>query len=167
MHLKLLKFILLLIIGCVSISFALPNRKNLDVLLLASKVKFDNKNKKGEYWGDILIQQGDSSLKAEHGFTMADKNNQLVKAIALGTEQKLALFETLANNHDKKIIGQAKKIVYYPRQQKLYLSGEATIKQGANVYQAPSIVYDINKKRIISSKHAEQRSTIIIQDKIT
>lgn len=146
--------------------FALKSDQKQNLLLMADKIKFNNKQKIGHYLGHVSLKQGTSMLKANTAWTYTDENNQLKKAVALGTPLKQALFETLMDGQKEKLKGKADKITYFSQKQHLHLEGNALLTLGKNKYQAPLIIYDINKQRIISTKTSNHRSTITINEKI-
>ncbi len=157
----------LLLFGMINTSYALPSDRTKTMLMMADKVHYDNKQKTGEYIGDVLLKQGTSILHANNAKTYSNQYNQLEKAIAYGSKIKQADFETALENEKEKLKARANKITYFPIKQLFYLEGNAQIKQGANQFKAPMIIYDMVKKKVISNKkQAHRRSTIIIKDKV-
>jgi len=147
-------------------AFSMPKKENKNVLLLADKVKFNNKEKKGNYLGHVFIKQGRSILHANTAVTYSDHYNQLLKAIARGNKNINARFETIPEGEKKKLTGNAKKITYYPKKKIVKLDGNAILVHGKNTYQSEIIIYDIANKKLISTKKTHKRTTIIFNEKI-
>lgn len=147
-------------------TFALTADKAENLLLMADKMTFSNKQKIGTYLGHVYLKQGSSTLHANKAWTYTNNNHQLDKAIALGNATKQALFETLMEGQKDKLKGAADKISYFPNKQLIRLEGHAFLSQGKNTYQAPLIIYDITKQRLISQKTSKSRSHITIEETI-
>lgn len=147
-------------------AISLPEKENKNVILMADNVKFNNKKKKGNYLGHVYIKQGSSILHANTAVTYSDTYNQLLKAIANGKNNINAKFETIPEGETKKLTGNAKKITYYPKKRIVQLDGNAILIHGKNTYRSEIIIYDIDHKKLISTKKPHKRTTIIFNEKI-
>ena len=144
---------------------ALSSDAEQNMTLRADKVTFDNKTKKTRYLGHVYLKQGSAKLKANSASSYLNDDNQLEKAIALGSALHKALFETLLDGQKKPLKGTADKITYLPKTQLVRLEGKATLTHGSNTYAAPIIVYDMKHQRLLSHKTKKQRTTIILNEK--
>ena len=158
----ILSLILVLILN--HTAFALKSDQNKSMILMADKIKFDNKLGEGHYIGNVYLKQGSSLLKSDTAWTYINKKNSLKKAIALGNNLKQAFFRTLIEGKKEYFKGHANKITYLPQKQLIYLEGRASLAQGKNKYEAPIIIYDIEKQRLVSKKTTKHRSTIHIEN---
>lgn len=146
---------------------ALSSDAEKDMTLRADKVTFNNKTKEANYLGNVVLQQGSAKLNADTARSFLDTQNQLQKAIALGSKLQKALFETLLDGKKKPLKGQAEKITYLPQTQMVKLEGKALLVQGANTYIAPIIMYDMKNQKVLSHKTQKQRTTIILNEKLS
>lgn len=133
----------------------------------ADKASYDRNNHVSSYFGNIKYSQGTSFLNADKLLIYDNKiNNNVEKIIAFGIP---AHYSTIPNAKEERIDAIANKIIYYPKKKIAVLIGNSELQQKGNKFSAPYIVYDINKKIILSTAGncgkncAQQETTIVIQ----
>jgi len=140
--------------------------KNDNILVMANKVVFNNKTKQSTLSGDVIVQQGKNIIHADKAITFGDKNNHLIKTVALGNDKLQARFTASITNDANFFKGLADKLVYYPLRNEVLLEGNAVIEKGKNTYKAPIIRYNLKLKRIVSIQKNKQRTKIVIKEKV-
>lgn len=144
---------------------------NMDetVTLDADSLVYDNKKHVSHYLGHVKLTQGQSQLRAHSATTKMDSHNKLEKAIAKALPNERVHFWKTSDKDKQNptIHAYAKVITYLPKEGHIVLNGNALVKQGENTYRSEHIVYDINKKAVISKKIGNHRTTITLDSKIS
>ena len=91
--------------------------------------------------------------------------NDIQKAIAVGTKDHLASYQTMTAENKPILIAKAITITYFPQKHYVILDGDASVIQGINTIQSPHLEYDLQKQILLTneSPKAKKRTTIIIQ----
>lgn len=136
------------------------------VILDADKLIYQNAKHESHYQGHVKLSQGKSHLKSDSAVTLMDKHNKLIKAIAKALPNQQVHFWKNPDKKEPTIHAYADMITYLPSSGRIILNGNAFVKQGENTYQSEKIVYDINKKMVLSKKTKQKRTTITLDTKI-
>ncbi len=145
-----------------SLAVALPEDRKQPLYLRANKADINQAKHKGIYSGDVELDQGSSHLRAASAITVGDDNNKLIKAIAKGDAHTQAHFWCDVAANKPVLHAYADKIYYYPNKHIIELEGKATVSQGDNTFQAPKILYNIEKQHVITQRSGNQRTSITI-----
>ena len=87
-----------------------------------------------------------------HKLTLyTDKNNQLEKAVAVGTKKKLATFKQRPEGKDKDFRARAVTMIYYLNQDKIHLLKQAYVWQAGDTFSGDKIIYDTKKETVVAS----------------
>lgn len=159
---RLQLFALLALVLTSSVCLALPDDREKVLELAADQADLNQQTHRGEYTGNVQLDQGSSHLRAAHAITEGDKQNKLVMAEADGDQKDPAHFWTLTAVDKPPLHAYADTIRYFPDRHLIELIGHALVTQGDNSFSAPKISYDTVEQHVISKSDGKTRTTIII-----
>lgn len=145
-----------------SLCWALPEDRQKLLELSADSADLNQHEHRGEYSGNVQLDQGSTHLRAAHAVTEGDKQNKLVMAEATGDGKEPAHFWTLTAIDKPPLHAYADTIRYFPDRHLVELIGNALVTQGDNSFNAPKISYDTLKQHVVSKSDGKKRTTIII-----
>lgn len=96
--------------------------------------------------GNVVVKQGQISIKADELFAETSNDDNTEKLIAKG---KPATFSQIGAENGN-ITAQADEIEYLVEEQTLKLIGNATFKQGGSTVSSASIVFDLKAQQVIA-----------------
>lgn len=143
-------------------AFALETDSREPLELKASSADINQTEHKGTYTNGIEFDQGTTHIRADRAITKTDENNKLTQAIIYGNKQSQAHYWTQMEKGKPDLHAYADIIKYYPDKKIIKLIGNAKVKQGENLFTAPKISYDIEKRHIVSSKMANNSGKTVI-----
>lgn len=143
---------------------AMPDDKYKVMHLTADSVSLDQATHKGNYLGQVTLDQGTTHLRAETAETLTDANNTLIQATARGSKAMKAHIWTQTALDKPVLHAFAHEIRFYPNKQYVELIGEAIVQQGGDVFSAPYIHYDTKTQRVITQATGKERTKIIIKN---
>jgi lipopolysaccharide export system protein LptA len=157
-----MRFILLafVVVWLPTLAQAASTDKQQPAYVIADSTILNYKTHKGIYHGHVKMTQGTTIILADEITTYLTKNNQLIKAIAIG---QLASYTTMPDNSKLPFNAIGQTINYYPLQGFVELIGQAKTTQGQDSLAGPHITYDINKQVVVSLPQQNGHTTIIIQ----
>jgi lipopolysaccharide export system protein LptA len=145
-----------------NLCWALPEDRQKNLELSADSADLNQQIHRGEYSGNVQLDQGSTHLRAAHALTEGDKQNKLVMAEANGNGKEPAHFWTLTAVDKPPLHAYADTIRYFPDRHLVELIGNARVIQGDNSFNAPKISYDTLKQHVVSTSDGKNRTTIII-----
>lgn len=151
---------------------ATPNKSKVvsnqaeKVILDADNLVYNDDKHESHYQGNVKLSQGESHLKSDSAITLMDNHNKLVKAIAKALPNQRVHFWKKSDKKEPTIHAYADVITYLPSMGQIILNGNAFVKQGENSYKSEHIIYDINKKMVVSKKTKRNRTTITLDSKV-
>lgn len=128
------------------------------IYLEASTASINQTTHIGKYQ-NIILHQGTFHLQALSAQTKTNQKNQLVEAIAQGSDNTPA--HVWSTEKDPTVHAYANKIIYYPNQHRIELIGQAKIIQGDNSFSAPKIIYDTLNQHVVTESHSQARTVIV------
>lgn len=158
---------LLLLVNLASVwssLYALPGDRLKPLQFSASEVEFLQQSHEGFFRGNVVIDQGTTHLRANKAYTKGNANNQLLRAQAIGTSTQQAHFWTKPTEDRPEVHAFANELIYEPQKHLITLKGHASVRQGADRFQASVIYYDVLKQQVISKPTKQQQTTIIYHD---
>lgn len=159
------KALLLLLVNLSAANvYALTSDLQQVTTINADAVEYNHKTGVSTYTGHIHATQGTTKLDANRVVVYRDKNNKITKIVATG---QLAHYETLPDDHQHKIHASAKKIEYYPLDEKILLLGDAIVDFDKSHITGQHITYNISKQTAISKPSAGDKTTIVLQPTMT
>lgn len=155
--------IFLMIMCCASVSFALESDNQQPLELKASSADINQSEHKGIYSDGVEFDQGSTHIRADRAITKTDNNNKLTMAVIYGNAQNQAHYWSQMEKNKPDLHAYADMIEYYPDKKIIRLIGNARVEQGENLFTAPKISYDIQKRHILSStmKNNNQKTVIV------
>lgn len=152
---------LLTLVLTTSVCLALPDDRQKILQLSADKADLNQQSHRGEYNGNVQLDQGSSHLRAAQAITEGDKQNKLIMAEAKGDKENPAHFWMLTDVNKPPLHAYADTIRYYPDRHLIELLGNARVTQGDNSFSAPKISYDTVKQHVVSKGDGKSRTIII------
>lgn len=143
--------------------FALPEDQQQVMQLRANTADLNQETHLGTYIGQVELDQGSTHLRAAEAITQGNAKNQLIKAVAKGNKAIQAHYWVLTAIDKPPLHAYADSIYYYPERHLIELIGTARLEQGANLFSAPKISYDILHQHVITQREGSMRTTIIFQ----
>ena len=162
---KLIKIICLFSLFLFSaLGMALDSDKNQPATLKADNVKYNRDTNIGIYTGNVSINQGTTVITANQITTYSDKQNHLIKAIAVGVP---ATYQSIPQANQGLLKASALTITYFPAKNTVILQGTASVTQNNNVINGPWISYNLKTGQMITQQDQshQQQTTIIYQPK--
>lgn len=164
-HLKQLNLFIALLLALICFmkpAQAMPEDKDKQMELSADSADLNQQTHRGEFVGNVQLDQGTTHLRATKAITEGSPQNKLVAAVALGDAQSQAHYWTQTAADKPLLHAYADTIRYYPDKHLIQLIGNARVEQGNNSFVAPQITYDTLKQHVLSSNDGKQRTTIIL-----
>lgn len=134
----------------------LPGGNSRDPIAIdAKKLEWFDKDQKAVYTGDVVVVQGDSSLKAQvlTIFLTRDDKAQPAAAGAPPAQGSSQIRRMEANGGvtviQKDQVGTGDNGVYDKTENKVYLLGNVALSQGPNVTTGDKLVYDLDARTAV------------------
>lgn len=124
-------------------AFALSTDRDQPADIEADDVEFDFKQGIKTYKKNVLIVQGTLQIKADELITVDDEDGELSEATATGAPGTLARFRQRPDGKPDDVEGWAERIVVDQTNNIMTLYGKAGLKQGADIAQGETIVYNM------------------------
>jgi len=141
---------------------AMPDDRDKQLELSADSADLNQQTHRGEFLGNVQLDQGTTHLRATKALTEGSEKNKLVAAVAIGDAQTQAHYWTQTAIDKPLLHAYADTIRYYPDKHLIELIGNARVEQGKNSFVAPKISYDTLKQHVLSSNDGKSRTTIIL-----
>lgn len=160
---KLIPFLIggLMVLASQSLS-AMPDDREKVMELSADTADLSQETHRGEYQGNVTLDQGTTHLRATRAVTEGNQQNKLEVAIAEGDKGNQAHYWTQTALDKPLLHAYADTIRYYPDKHLIELIGHARVEQGDNSFSAPKISYDTLKQHVLSQRDSTSRTLIII-----
>lgn len=122
---------------------ALAERADRDkpINLEANRITIDEAKKVQVFEGNVLMVQGTMTLRADR-IVVSQDTEGFQKGTAFGAGGRLATFRQKREGKEEYIDGQAERIEYSGKAEKLELFGQAHVKSGLDEVQGQYISYD-------------------------
>lgn len=157
------KYIIIFLVCIPATSFALSSDKQQTAYLQADSATLNHKTGVGIYHGNVKLTQGSTTITATTLTTYLDQQDQLIKAIGIGTNFMPASYNTLPDNSKLPFNAVALTINYYPPRSLVEFIDRAKAVQGQDTYTGPQLNYAINQQIVTSPISTKGRTQIIIQ----
>lgn len=157
--------ITLLLCMFASTTFALPSDNFKKLYISSDTASINRTTGISIYTGNVDITRGTTHIISDKLTTYSDKHDNIQKAIATGSPDKLASYQTLTAKDKPIMVAKAITITYFPQKHYVILDGNASVTQGVNSITSPHLEYDLQKQILITKNKPEtkKRTTIIIQ----
>jgi len=155
---KLLRILCLLYVPCAS--FALSSDATQQIKITSNSVEYNQHLNTITYIGNVVANQGTTKVTAETAIVTLNKTNHIDHLTAQG---KPATYSTILKEQQPPILASGETIKYFPATGRLELIKKGHITQNGNTFDAPYIVYDMQKQTLISKPSSHERTTIVLQ----
>ncbi|MCU7799320.1 MAG: lipopolysaccharide transport periplasmic protein LptA [gamma proteobacterium symbiont of Lucinoma myriamae] len=130
---------------------ALSSDRDQSLNLEADTADIDDLKGISIYTGNVILTQGSMVIKSSKLTLYTDKNKELEKAVAVGTDKKLATFKQRPEGKDTDFRARSKTMVYYLKNDKIHLLKQAYVWQDGDTFSGDKIIYDTKKETVIAS----------------
>ncbi len=130
---------------------ALSSDRDQPINLEADSADIDDLKGISIYTGNVILTQGSMVIKSNKLTLYNDKNKQLEKAIAVGTDKKLATFKQRPEGKDKDFRARAKTMIYFLNKDKIHLLKNAYVWQAGDTFSGNKIIYDTKNETVVAS----------------
>ncbi len=154
---------ILILWTCTTISFALPTDKNKPATITSNSAEYNQNSGETVFEGNVIVIQGSTKITANKIVTYTNKKQKLTKAIAFGSAQDPAVYQTVPKKGDAIFKAQATEIKYLPNINKVYLIGNGQLAQQNNTLKSNFIIYNQKTGELQTKKVGNQRTVIVLQ----
>ncbi|MBI2785925.1 MAG: lipopolysaccharide transport periplasmic protein LptA [Legionella longbeachae] len=158
---QMVKYSLIFLLIFTCSVYALSTDKEKVMHVMADSADLNQHDHKGIYTGNVELIQGTTNLHATKAVTLGNEKNQLVLAIASGSNGKQAHYWTLTDSKKASFHAYADTIRYYPLRHLIELIGNARVEQGNDSFSAAKISYDTITQHVLSQGNGKKRITIV------
>jgi len=116
----------------------------------------------GVYRGQVVLDHGNTHVRAHSATTESDANNQLILATALGHDLEQAHVWVGQTAGKLPLHAYADRIRYEPQTKRIVFNGHARLIQGDETFTAPEIIYDLKRQQLVTHPHISHRTEIVI-----
>ena len=103
------------------------------------------------YSGNVILTQGSMVIKSGKLTIHHDKNRNLEKAVANGSDKVLATFKQRPQGKNADFRARAKTMIYYLKKNKIHLLKKAFVQQDGDTFSGDRIIYDTKKETVTAS----------------
>ncbi|MCP3849904.1 MAG: lipopolysaccharide transport periplasmic protein LptA [Gammaproteobacteria bacterium] len=140
-------------------AIALSSDRNQPINLEADHADIDDLKGISIYTGNVILTQGSMVIKSNKLTLYNDENNELVKAVAVGLNKKLATFKQRPEGKDKDFRARAITMIYYLDKDKIHLLKNAYVWQAGDTFSGDKIIYDTKKETVLASSVKNKNGT--------
>lgn len=130
---------------------ALSSDRNQPINLEADTADIDDLKGISIYTGNVILTQGSMVIKSSKLTLYTDKNKELEKAVAVGSEKKLATFKQRPEGKDADLRARSITMIYYLKKDKIHLLKKAYVWQAGDTFSGDKIIYDTKKETVVAS----------------
>ena len=130
---------------------ALSSDRSQPIDLEADSADIDDLKGISIYTGNVILTQGSMVIKSSKLTLYTNKDRELEKAIAVGSDKKLATFKQRPEGKDKDFRARSNTMIYYLKKDKIHLIKNAYVWQAGDTFSGDKIIYDTKKETVIAS----------------
>jgi lipopolysaccharide export system protein LptA len=131
-------------------TYAVKKNEDEPIQINARSVEVNEKTGLSVYSGNVLVEQGLLSIKADRiEIRMRDNKPQTIRAT--GKPVKL---RRQPDDESEEIQAEARRIDYYIPGKKLEMTGDVTVRRGGDLFTGSVLHYDINEKNLTAQGDA-------------
>ncbi|MBT4838678.1 MAG: lipopolysaccharide transport periplasmic protein LptA [Methylococcales bacterium] len=152
----LIKFMLCLCIVTTAV-FARSNDKTQPMKIEADSVSIDEKKGESHYQGNVVFKQGTIELSADQVIIYSNQKRQIFRVKATGSPSK---FKQLPDGSKDFIYGESNNMDYMVAKEKLFLTNNALVKQGKNIFKSQKIEFDSHHSKLVAGEKSSNKSRV-------
>ena len=135
---------------------ALPDDSLQPINVAADSAKRMEKQGIMQYQGNVILQQGSLIVKADN---IRISNNKAGDIVRISAKGKPVFFEQLPQLDQNKVTASAESMDYWISQDKVSLSGAASLQQGQSSLNSDVIVYMIKEQVFSAEKTSDNEAS--------
>jgi len=139
-----------------SLSFALSDDRNQPIKIKADNVKLNEKTGISIYNGNVVFTQGSLVLKGNR-IVIYQPKGKVNKIIVTG---KPASFQQQQDKVEQLVYAEAGKMEFITKDERVYLSGNASVSQGKNLLKGEQIEYNTRNSTVTAQKGADDKNRV-------
>lgn len=144
-------------------AIALDNINNSDadkpIEIYSTTAEFEDKKGTATYKGSVIMEQGNRHLTSNVLVIQKDKSGRIESMIATGNP---ANFHAKTNPDKPALLGHAKIIEFYPKQDKILLFQDAELTQNHETIRGESLSYLLSTHVLSSHPVSGKKTTVIL-----
>ncbi|VAW96873.1 hypothetical protein MNBD_GAMMA23-1354 [hydrothermal vent metagenome] len=149
-------FLLIAVILLPSVSFALSSDQDQPIKIKADNVKLNEKTGISVYNGNVIFTQGSLILKGNK-IVIHQPDGRVSKIIVTG---KPARFQQQQDNVNQLVQAKAGKMEFITDDERVYLSQNASVSQGANLLKGEQIEYNTRNSTVTAQKGTGNKNRV-------
>jgi len=130
---------------------ALDSDSKQPINLEADSADLDDLKGISIYSGNVILTQGSMVIKSTKLTIYHNKNRELEKAVAKGSDTILATFKQRPQGKSKDFKARAITMIYYLQKNKIHLLKKAFVDQDGDTFSGDKIIYDTKKETVTAS----------------
>jgi lipopolysaccharide export system protein LptA len=142
-----------------STAHALPSDQQRPLFVSSEHWNYNYKTGESINTGNVVADRGTSHLTADKVITYRNQNDEITKLMAFGDP---AHYSTVLDFNTPSLYTKGNTITYFPQQQYMILTGNASAQRGVDSVAAPKITYYVNQQRLLTEAPPPQISHIVI-----
>ena len=144
---------------------ALDTDRDQPIRIQADSAMVDENEGTSVYRGNVIIEQGTLRVRAEE-VEIFTSESDVIQIIARSKPGSLAHYEQQTNLDRDMVTAQARKITYLVQEERLHLSGRASLSQAGDKFTGELLYYDLTRKIVnLSSGGGSDRINMTITPK--
>jgi lipopolysaccharide transport protein LptA len=147
---------------CINQTFAIDNthlNAEQPIEIYASTAEFEDKKGTATYKGSVVMDQGNHHLTSDVLVILRDKSGKIESMIATGEP---ASFHVKPNLDKPELLGHAKIIEFYPKQDKILLFENAELTQNNETIRGENLTYFLVTHVLLANPVAGKKTTVIL-----
>jgi len=125
-------------------AYARNNDGDNPLSINARSVEADEKTGTAVYRGNVVLEQGSLSIRADR-LEVRSHQNQTEYVVATGQPVRL---RQQSDGQNEEIQAEAEKVEYHVISRKVDMSGNVSLRQGTDLFMGHALHYDIDNKRL-------------------
>ncbi len=125
---------------------ALASDREQPIHIQADAATIDDSSGSSLYTGNVIIEQGTLQINADEVEIISHEREviQIVASTNPGSSN-LAHYEQLPDDSEDRVYANARTITYLVKEEKLHLTGNATLKQMQDTFAGERLFYDVSQ----------------------
>jgi len=132
--------------------------------IYSTKAEFEDKKGTATYKGAVVMDQGNHHLTSDVLIIQRDTGGKIESMIATGNP---AHFHVKPSPDKSELLGHAKTIKFYPKQDKILLLQNAELTQNNETIRGENLTYFLSTHVLLSNPVSGEKTTVILAPKST
>jgi len=141
-------------------SFALSSDRNQPIKIKADSVVLNEKTGISVYKGNVVFSQGSLILKGNRIVIYQTRNKTKSSIHKIVVTGKPAVFQQQQDNVKQLVKAKAGKMEFITKNERVYLSQNASVSQGDNLLKGEQIEYNTRTSTVTAKKGADNNNRV-------